>query len=87
MLRRTWNAFLDAVETVVELVDRLSGSASKKAPAGAREIQAIRGSGVWNWGTSAYAPDQPARPAPDHVGGRLAGTPEPDCPGFPLARE
>ena len=33
MLRRTWNAFLDAVETVVELVDRLSGSASKlKAP-------------------------------------------------------
>ena len=32
MLRRTWNAFLDAVEIVVELVDRLSGSASKKAP-------------------------------------------------------
>ena len=32
MLRRTWNAFLDAVETVVELVDRLGGSASKKVP-------------------------------------------------------
>ena len=29
MFRRTWNAFLDAVETVVELVDRLSGSVSK----------------------------------------------------------
>jgi hypothetical protein len=29
MLRRTWNAFLDAVETVVELIDRLSGSGSK----------------------------------------------------------
>jgi hypothetical protein len=33
MFRRTWNAFLDAVESVVELVDRLSGSGSKlKAP-------------------------------------------------------
>jgi hypothetical protein len=33
MLRRTWNAFLDAVETVVEFVDHLTGSGSKlKAP-------------------------------------------------------
>jgi hypothetical protein len=33
MFRRTWNAFLDAVEAVVELVDRLSASAGKlKAP-------------------------------------------------------
>ena len=32
MLRRTWNAFLDAVETVVEFVDCLTGSGSKKAP-------------------------------------------------------
>jgi hypothetical protein len=25
MLRRTWNAFLDAIETVVEFVDSLTG--------------------------------------------------------------
>jgi hypothetical protein len=29
MLRRTWNAFLDAVETVVEFIDYLTGPSNK----------------------------------------------------------
>jgi hypothetical protein len=29
MLRRTWNAFLDAIETVVEFVDYLAGPNNK----------------------------------------------------------
>jgi hypothetical protein len=37
MLRRTWNAFLDAVESVIEFVDYLTGSGPSKFDADSRK--------------------------------------------------
>jgi hypothetical protein len=39
MLRRTWNAFLDAVESVIEFVDYLTGPGPSKFDADPRKSE------------------------------------------------